>query len=224
MYQIVPLYVFRTKIYHRSVPCSRPSSLESKKKESVEDALVLAEVDAVVRGVRLASVVLLRLVGGGMASGGLAADRGGHEQVGCRRRPIPRHHRRSGPCRCRCHREGHASAPDHRPRKSPPPPRRQGFARRRSWQQREERRGEVGDGRGGRRTVRDDHGIRGSDGRRWSQSSAREQPLTPESRYFTTSCGCTPSLHATLSLKNMKLFIDVGYMVCCAPRKFHLKI
>jgi predicted methyltransferase MtxX (methanogen marker protein 4) len=39
----------------------RPSSPESKKKEFVEDVVVLAEVDAVVRGVRLASVVLLRL-------------------------------------------------------------------------------------------------------------------------------------------------------------------
>jgi hypothetical protein len=141
MYQIVPLYVFGTKIYHRSAPCSRPSSPESKKKESVEDALVLAEVDVVVRGVRLASVVLLRpsawlrtgtlaaigrrssslaeefedggartrgrvarrggglrpgrgrimarLVGGGMASGGLAGGRGGREQVEIPHAPHP---------------------------------------------------------------------------------------------------------------------------------------
>jgi hypothetical protein len=39
---------------------SRPSSPELKKKGSVDLALVLAEVDAVVGGVRLASVMLLR--------------------------------------------------------------------------------------------------------------------------------------------------------------------
>jgi hypothetical protein len=51
-----------------------------------------------------------------------------------------------------------------------------------------------------------------------------EQLPTLEIRYFATSCGCTPSLHAILSLKDMKLLIDVGYTVCCALRKFHLKI